>query len=245
MKISICNIDPHNAPPLEEVTDMFDENADIIVLPEFWRCPGFDEGTLAENRLIENDFIKYFVKWQKDHPDKAVCTGSNPIYDTRKNCTQNMSFLIRTSYDGRQRIHRYRKIHTFKPTGEYSTIEPGCHKPFSVRTHVGEEEEDVFIGMSICYDLRFPTHFDYFCDFSIILVPSQWPEERFDLFRSFCRARAAERWSIVVGANTCGNSFCCGPAEDQIYLEKDTGDTSTFEVDLNDLPIARREILGY
>ena len=93
----------------------------------------------------------------------------------------------------------YRKIHPFSFAGEekyyQSSLEP-----------VVTKVEDFKIGLSICYDLRFPELFRHYgkekCD--IIINSANWPVQRIQHFKLLSRARSVENLCYFLGANRIG-----------------------------------------
>ena len=93
----------------------------------------------------------------------------------------------------------YRKLHLFHLMEEDQWLTPG-------------EAAQVFdmpwgtSAVAICYDLRFPELFRrYAADGAkIVFVPSQWPDQRIEHFRTLLRARAIENQMYVVAVNRVG-----------------------------------------
>lgn len=95
---------------------------------------------------------------------------------------------------------RYRKIHSFSPSGEAQAFTAGnqIHTfPWNGFT----------VAPLICYDLRFPELFraaatagaDLFC------VIANWPDRRHQHKTILLRARAIENQAFVIGVNRCGS----------------------------------------
>ena len=118
-------------------------------------------------------------------------------------------------------VARYDKIHLFgfqmgeERYHEASTIEPG-DKPVTVDTPFGR------LGLSICYDLRFPELYRSMKDVDIILVPSAFTETTGRAhWETLLRARAIENLAYVLapaqggrhanGRETHGDSMIIDP----------------------------------
>ena len=116
---------------------------------------------------------------------------------------------------------RYDKIHLFgfemgkENYKEERTIEPG-DKPTTVDTPFGR------LGLSICYDLRFPELYRAMGPVDIILVPSAFTETTGKAhWETLIRARAVENLAYVLapaqggyhvnGRETHGNSMIVDP----------------------------------
>jgi predicted amidohydrolase len=101
------------------------------------------------------------------------------------------------------RLALYRKIHLFsEPDGDAAEAE---------RMAAGEEVT-VFplagttVGLSICYDLRFPELYRRQVDAGaeILFVVAAWPQVRVDAWRTLIRARAIENQAAIVGCDAAG-----------------------------------------
>jgi predicted amidohydrolase len=63
------------------------------------------------------------------------------------------------------------------------------------------------VGLSICYDLRFPGLYQRQADHGVevSLICAEWPITRVDHWRSLSKARAIEHQQFVVAVNRVGN----------------------------------------
>ncbi|MBA3881246.1 MAG: hypothetical protein H0X73_00720 [Chthoniobacterales bacterium] len=105
-------------------------------------------------------------------------------------------------------VAKYRKTHLFTPIEEHTCFAAGAEL---VSCPIGNLQ----IGLSICYDLRFPEVYrSLACDHSanFLAISSAWPFPRVEHLRVLARARAIENQSYVVLANRVGTdagvSFC-------------------------------------
>jgi omega-amidase len=97
-------------------------------------------------------------------------------------------------------VKSYRKIHPFS----YSTEDKHYTK--------GEETvitkiNDFSVGLSICYDLRFPEMYRQYAKkkVDIIVVIANWPDTRIEHWRTLLKARAIENQCYVLGVNRVGD----------------------------------------
>jgi len=62
------------------------------------------------------------------------------------------------------------------------------------------------VGLSICYDVRFPEMYRALLDLGseVFLIPSAWPERRIAHWSLLIRARAVENQAFVVACNGVG-----------------------------------------
>jgi predicted amidohydrolase len=103
-----------------------------------------------------------------------------------------------------RRIHRYDKIHLFRPCKDHLYFHPGREaKTFVFRTAGGEK---VRAGVVICFDLRFPELVRLLAlqGMQVLLVPARWPRKRDDAWRTLLKARAIENQIFVAGCNALG-----------------------------------------
>lgn len=108
-------------------------------------------------------------------------------------------------------VGSYRKTHLFTgtPIGEDKCFSPGHElKSFSFG--------DLRLGLSICYDLRFPEVYRKLAieqKVNVFIISSAWPFPRVEHFRILCAARAIENQSYVIVSNRIGTDegvTCCG-----------------------------------
>lgn len=105
---------------------------------------------------------------------------------------------------------KYRKTHLFEsaPIEEHTCFAPGAElASFALQTFR--------VGLSICYDLRFPEIYRALaCDqhADVLVISSAWPFPRVEHLRVLATARAIENQSYVVVANRVGTdgdvTFC-------------------------------------
>jgi omega-amidase len=100
-------------------------------------------------------------------------------------------------------VHRYDKMHLFKPAHDHAYFRAGKNAgTFTVSTTRGR----VRAGVVICYDLRFPELIRAMASqaMEILFVPARWPRIRDDAWFTLLKARAIENQIFVVGCNARG-----------------------------------------
>jgi len=117
-----------------------------------------------------------------------------------------------------QIVGSYRKTHLFtgNPMGEDKCFQPGNElKSFPLN--------GLRVGLSICYDLRFPELYRMLAidqGVNVFVLSSAWPFPRIEHFRILANARAIENQSYMVvsnrvgtddGVTTCGSSSIIDP----------------------------------
>lgn len=132
---------------------------------------------------------------------------------------------------------RYRKIHPFSFAHEDKHYTAGD-------TLVITKTENARIGLSICYDLRFPELYREYgkARADIIIHIASWPVQRIGHWAPLLKARAIENQCFVIAVNRTGtdpvnnyNGMSCafGPSGEEILsVEKDEGIfTAVIELD--------------
>ncbi|MCI5668619.1 MAG: carbon-nitrogen family hydrolase [Oscillospiraceae bacterium] len=94
---------------------------------------------------------------------------------------------------------KYDKIHPFSYGGECEVYTGGSK--LAIAEVFGES-----VGLSVCYDLRFPEVFQALSEeCSVILTIANWPDKRSEHWTALLKARAIENQCYIVGCNRCGN----------------------------------------
>lgn len=214
---------PHVSANLSEAERLIEvavnQGARLVVLPEYFAIMGLKEIDKVAIREEEGQgpIQNFLSKMAKRHAIWLI-GGSIPLVSNFPNKVRN-SCLV---YDdkGRQ-VARYDKIHLFgldlgnEHYREDTTIESGDAIQV-IETPFGK------IGLSICYDLRFPELYRAMGEVNIIVVPSAFTDTTGKAhWESLIRARAIENLSYVIapaqggyhlsGRETHGNSMIVDP----------------------------------
>jgi predicted amidohydrolase len=166
-------------------------DADLIILPElFAHCRDFKSGERIPG-ATSNAFAQLAC-------DKRIyiLMGSILEVDEYGRRYNSSVFIDRSG----QILTTYRKIHLFSyHSKERRSLVAGNHI-VTVQTELG------VIGLSICYDLRFPELFRALVKkgAEIILCPAAWPHPRLDHWITLNRARAIEGECYFIGCNQVG-----------------------------------------
>lgn len=111
----------------------------------------------------------------------------------------NYNTLVHINSKG-ELLTSYRKIHPFSFSSENKFYARG-NKP--VITEINGWK----VGLSICYDLRFPELFRQYgkSRIDLIVVIANWPDTRIGQWRTLLSARAIENQCYVAAVNRVGN----------------------------------------
>ncbi len=208
---------------LEEATRLIElaasSGARIIALPEYFAIMGMKETDKVA--LREHEGEGPIQQWMSDIAARHgiwLIGGSIPLYSAAPGKVRNTCLVYDNT--GKQ-IARYDKIHLFNLVmgtenfSEERTIEAG-DKVVVVKTPFGK------IGLSICYDLRFPELYRAMGDVDMIVVPSAFTATTGKAhWEPLMRARAIESLAYVIapaqggyhvnGRETHGDSMIIDP----------------------------------
>ncbi len=202
--IQMCsspNVDANLAAARQYILEAVHAGATLVVLPEMFAIMGMDSKDKVQVKEAEgNGKIQQFLSQMSRENKIWLVGGTIPIATNTPDKIRAASFL----YDDQGRVAaRYDKLHLFdvklSDTEQYqesATTEPGknivvASSPFGC------------IGMSVCYDIRFPelyrSLFNQGAD--IIVIPSAFTEKTGAAhWEVLARSRAIENFSYVIGA---------------------------------------------
>jgi predicted amidohydrolase len=182
------------------------EGADLVVLPEIFNVGYFAfESYARQAEAIDGPTLTTIANAAADH-DVGVLAGS--IVEDLDATPDAVSTPAETGYantsvlfdrDGSRRLV-YRKHHLFGyGSAEQELLTPG--KDVSVAPF-----EEFTVGVTTCYDLRFPELYRRLTDAgaTLVLVPSAWPYPRVEHWTLLPRARAIENLAYVAAVNGTG-----------------------------------------
>lgn len=195
------------------------QGAKIVVLPEYFCIMGAKENdkVLAREKPNEGPIQHFLSIMAREHKIWLI-GGTVPLVSNYPNKIRNSCLVYN---DKGEQVARYDKIHLFgldlgtEHYHEENTIESG-DTVVTVNTPYGK------IGLSICYDLRFPELYRAMGEVDMIVVPSAFTETTGKAhWESLIRARAIENLCYVIapaqggyhlsGRETHGNSMIVDP----------------------------------
>jgi predicted amidohydrolase len=171
------------------------KDADLVILPEIWNIGYFSfELYEKESEPIDGETVQRMSNKAKEH---GFFLHMGSFVEKHYNKLYNTSLLI----DPRgERIACYRKIHLYGYGSMESQILSPGNEVVVVETEIGK------IGMSTCYDFRFPELFRRMLNngAELFLVASGWPYPRLEHWIMFNRIRAIENVAFLVSSNCVG-----------------------------------------
>lgn len=196
-----------------------EQGAKIVVLPEYFCLMGLQDADKVKIREEEGHGpIQKFLSKMAKKNKVWIIGGTVPLESNSPRKMRNSCLVYN---DKGHQVARYDKIHLFgldlgtEHYHEENTIESG-DKVVAVDTPYGK------IGLSVCYDLRFPELYRAMGEVDIIVVPSAFTDTTGKAhWETLIRARAIENMCYVIapaqggyhlsGRETHGNSMIVDP----------------------------------
>ena len=170
--------------------------ARIVALPEYFAIMGMkDTDKVAAREKDGSGPIQAFLSEQAKRHRIWIVGGSIPMEASVPDKVRNSCLIYNQAGE---RVARYDKIHLFgfemgaERYTEERTIEPGS-QVMTVDSPYGR------LGISVCYDLRFPELYRAMGEVDIIMVPSAFTETTGKAhWDTLIRARAIENLAYVL-----------------------------------------------
>ncbi len=203
--------------------------AGFIIFPEM-TLTGFSMNTqLIGEKQTQSPTIDFFSQQAKLN-NIAIAFGA--VFKKENKANNNLVIVDNIG----NLLTTYAKIHPFSYSGE-NEYYVGGDKICTC------EITDAIIGLTICYDLRFPEVFQALSQkCNLILTIANWPEKRIAHWNTLLQARAIENQCFTIGVNRTGKD-----GNDHIYSKSSvifdpTGEKlapieSYHDLDIYDLPI--------
>lgn len=170
--------------------------ADLVVLPELWPVGAFAYTAFADEAEPLHGPTHDIMA--KTAAEAGVWLHAGSFVERAEDGTLYNTSLV-FSPEG-ERAAAYRKIHRF-----------GFDKGEAVLMGAGEELVTValpetVVGLSTCYDLRFPEQFRGLVDAGAetLIVAAGWPERRRSHWTLLAQARAVENQAYVLAVGSAG-----------------------------------------
>lgn len=215
-----------NIGKIDGMLTAFNQDFDILVLPEM-TLTGFTMKANAFAEEIDGAGFSYFLELSAKLK-KHIFAG---IIERDGNDIYNSLF----HFDSGLLAARYRKIHPYSHAGEDKNYAAGKE---TVITKIDRTK----IGLSICYDLRFPELYRHYakerCE--VMIDIANWPVQRIDHWKTLLKSRAIENQAFMIGVNRTGTdpfntyngcSAVFGPLGEEIIMSE--GEEKILVADLN------------
>jgi predicted amidohydrolase len=179
---------------------------DLVVLPELWPAGGFDYTAWDERaEAVDGPVAQALAAAARD---AGVTLHGGSIVERAEPTEAGGRGLWNTSLvfssDG-ELVATYRKIHRFGfGEGEPNLMDAG--EDLVVVDVPVAGGGTVPVGLSTCYDLRFPELYRRLLDrgAEVFVIPAAWPRRRVAHWTLLGQARAVEDQCVVLQCNTAG-----------------------------------------
>jgi deaminated glutathione amidase len=186
------------------VRDAAARGAELVVLPEKWTVLGTREHMAAGAQTLDGEAISWA---RSTAAELGIDLVAGSLFERVQDAEKGFNTSVHVGPDGEiQSV--YRKIHLFDVEvdgavyAESTTEDPGDE------IVVTELAGGLRLGMSVCYDLRFPELYRILAlrEAELLTVPAAFtlPTTR-DHWEVLVRARAIENQCFVIAANQIGN----------------------------------------
>jgi predicted amidohydrolase len=177
--------------------------AELVVLPEKWNALGTRELMAAAAEPLDGPSIS----WARElAAELAIDLVAGSIVERVPGRAKTMNTSVHVGPDGEVRAV-YRKIHMFDVEVDGTVYRESDEEDPGEEIVVSELGGGVTLGMSVCYDLRFPELFRILAlgGAEILVVPSAFTlATTRDHWETLLRARAIENQCFVVAPNQIG-----------------------------------------
>jgi predicted amidohydrolase len=179
------------------------DGARLVLLPEKWSVLGSGEQLAAGAQTLDGRAIGWARATARE---LAIDLVAGSIAERRPGSERLLNTSVHVSPDG-ELCAVYRKIHMFDVTVEGVEYRESEHEDPGDAIVTSRTAGGVELGLSICYDLRFPELYRILAlrGARILLVPAAFTlATTRDHWQTLLRARAIENQAFVVAANQIG-----------------------------------------
>jgi nitrilase len=212
------------------IAEAAQRGAELIALPEYFPIIGRDADKIAAGERDGSGPIQDFLAASANRHGVWLVGGSLPMVADVPGKVRNTCLVFDPQG---ARVARYDKIHLFgfqkgaERYDESAAIEPG-RQPVALETPFGR------VGLSICYDLRFPELFRALGEIGLLVLPAAFTELTGRAhWEILLRARAIENQCYVLAVaqggkhenrrETHGNSMLIDPWG-EVIARRDKGE---------------------
>ena len=226
------------------------DGARLVALPEYLQFRGADDGFRMSARPIPGPFTDPFADVARRR-GAWVLVGSLAEASDDADRPFNTSVLI--GPDG-SIVARYRKVHLFDVAVEAGPVDTESARVTPGDELVTADVDGVRIGLSICYDLRFPELYRglALAGAQVLTVPANFTERTGrDHWEVLLRARAIENAAYVLapsqiggppGQPAYGRSMVIDPWGTVVAQAPDSVSIVHAELDIDRVVAIRRQI---
>jgi predicted amidohydrolase len=244
MKIALVQYAPvwesknENISKIKQLLSEVDKETSLIVFPEL-TLTGFTMNSQQNAEEIDGIGMRFFIELSDSIKKDIVCG----IIEKEGANFYNSLF----HFDSGGLIKAvYRKIHPFTLANEDKNYT-------SSKFPVISKYDNYKIGLSICYDLRFPELYRVYAKEKVDLIINiaNWPIKRIDHWKTLLKARAIENQCFMVGVNRVGTdpyqeyngcSAVFNPMGEEIVLIENEEKIIYADIDFDDVKEVRKKL---
>ena len=195
---------PRNLETADRLTrDAVARGAELVALPEKWNLLGREE-TMAEHaQSLDGDALT----WAHEIAHElGIDLVAGSVLESASEHDKPCNTSVHVGRDGERRAV-YRKIHLFDVDVDGRAYRESDGEDAGDEIVVSELWDGTVLGMSICYDLRFPELYRILAvrGAQVVTVPSAFTlATTRDHWEPLLRARAIENQTFVLAANQIG-----------------------------------------
>ena len=199
MKLSLLQYSPvwedkeENKKKILDILSTRNHQTDLLIFPEM-TLTGFSMNSKELAEDAEGDSFKFFK-------NISIVKNTNVIAGIIfKEGEQIFNTAVHFNSNGEIKSI-YKKIHPFTPSTEDRNYRAGSLTEVT-------EIDNWKIGLSVCYDLRFPELYRFYAKqrIELIIAIANWPVDRVEHWRQLLKARAIENQCYVAGVNRVGDT---------------------------------------
>lgn len=210
---------------------------DLVVYPEM-TLTGF---TMESQKVKEDELSSETIIFFKEQARKyKVSIAFGVVLSKGEKATNNLVVVSKQGV-----LATYAKIHPFSYANEDAHYQAGNNLK---KVNIG----GATIGLTICYDLRFPELYQgYSKDCQVLLNIANWPERRVTHWKALIKARAIENQVFMVGVNRIGkdgnglqyvaSSEIVSPYGEELKGVSLSEEVAVYEIDLGEVAQYRKE----
>ncbi len=178
------------------------KETDLLIFPEM-TLTGFTMNSSEFAESVNGESFEYFSSLATTYKSGII---AGIIEKDRENYFNVLLYINKKG----KLVKKYRKVHPFSYSTEDKHYKRG-RKPVTANI------DGWNVGLSICYDLRFPELYRFYGKEGneLLINIANWPITRIEHWKTLLRARAIENQCYFVGVNRVGkdpkldyNGFC-------------------------------------
>ena len=218
---------------------------DLVILPELFATGWFCDIYAQVAESFEDSSIVNFLSGIAKRFNANVIGGSFARRDENGEIKNTCPVFDR---NGKMLAH-YDKMHLYSYLGDTENLNSvRGEKPVMVQTDVGK------IGLTICYDIRFPEIYRCYAygGADLLVNVAAWPKSRKLHWQTLSTARAIENQSFMIavsqtgeiqnGIYNLGHSVVLSPLGETIASLKEEEDTLIAEIDFSEMKNLREKV---